>query len=64
MATKKVPTLDGSGKIFEKHVPNRLGEASLNATIDTRIAATSSLDGGNASSTYTESFNFDGGSAA
>jgi hypothetical protein len=32
MATKKVPTLDGSGRMFEKHVPTRLGEASLNAT--------------------------------
>jgi hypothetical protein len=51
-------------KVPDAALPTRLTETSLNATIDTRIAATSSLDGGNASSTYTESFNFDGGSAA
>jgi hypothetical protein len=50
MATKKVPTLDGSGRMFEKHVPARLGEASLNATISTEVstvgkAARTALDG-------------------
>lgn len=32
MATKKTPTLDGSGRIFEKHLPDRLSGPSLSAT--------------------------------
>lgn len=32
MAIKKTPTLDGSGKIFDKHIPSRLQDAALNAT--------------------------------
>lgn len=33
MATQKVPTLDGSGKVRDKHLPTRLSDGSLNATI-------------------------------
>ncbi|MCZ9884164.1 hypothetical protein [Arthrobacter sp. B2a2-09] len=29
MAIKKVPSLDGSGKIFDKHIPGRLQDAQL-----------------------------------
>lgn len=32
MTTKKVPTLDGSGKILDKHIPGRLQDTSLSAT--------------------------------
>lgn len=32
MAIKKTPTLNGSGKIFDKHIPDRLQDAALNAT--------------------------------
>jgi len=32
MATRDVPTLDGSGRIFDKHIPPRLQDAALNAT--------------------------------
>jgi hypothetical protein len=32
MAIHKVPTLDGSNKIKDKHLPDRLLEASLSAT--------------------------------
>lgn len=32
MTAKHVPTLDGSGRIFEKHIPARLGEEQLGAT--------------------------------
>ncbi|MFF1382758.1 hypothetical protein ACFVWT_04250 [Arthrobacter sp. NPDC058288] len=32
MATQKVPTLDGSGRVREKHLPTNLGAAALNAT--------------------------------
>ncbi|UXM92576.1 hypothetical protein [Paenarthrobacter sp. JL.01a] len=32
MAIKKVPSLDGSGKIFNKHIPDRLQDTALNAT--------------------------------
>ena len=35
MAIKKVPSLDGSGKIFNKHIPDRLQDAALNATYAT-----------------------------
>lgn len=31
MATSKVPTLDSSGRVRDKHLPARLGETSLNA---------------------------------
>lgn len=32
MATFKTPTLDGSGKVRDKHLPDRLGTMALNAT--------------------------------
>lgn len=32
MAIKKVPSLDGSGKIFDKHIPDRLSGPALKAT--------------------------------
>ncbi|MBT8162782.1 MULTISPECIES: hypothetical protein [Arthrobacter] len=32
MASQKVPTLDGSGKVRDKHLPDRLGAPSLSAT--------------------------------
>ena len=32
MATNKVPTLDGSGKVRDKHLPDRLGATALSAT--------------------------------
>jgi hypothetical protein len=32
MTTRDVPTLDGSGRIFEKHLPDRLSAAAQNAT--------------------------------
>lgn len=55
MAIKKVPSLDGSGKIFNKHIPDRLQDAALNATYvglkqaaknpDLLIAGAVTLDG-------------------
>ena len=32
MATQKVPTLDGSGRVRDKHLPTRLGAGELSAT--------------------------------
>ncbi|MCO4256523.1 polysaccharide deacetylase family protein [Pseudarthrobacter cellobiosi] len=37
MATRDVPTLDGSGRMFEKHVPAYLTQAAQSATIDTKV---------------------------
>lgn len=32
MAIQKVPTLDGSGRVRDKHLPTRLQDGQLNAT--------------------------------
>lgn len=34
MATRKVPALDGAGKINEKHIPDRLSDGALSAAIE------------------------------
>ncbi|UVK58423.1 hypothetical protein SEA_GLOBIWARMING_30 [Arthrobacter phage GlobiWarming] len=52
-------------KVDDVNLPTRLGDAALNATyaLKSEVPPTT-LDGGNATSTYDGSFNFDGGSAA
>jgi len=39
MAESKVPTLDADGKVFDKHLPARLGESELSTTIDAAVSA-------------------------
>jgi hypothetical protein len=53
----------GAITIGEDDLPERLSEEELSATI-LALTAPNILDGGNASSTYTGTFNFDGGSAS
>jgi len=43
MATRDVPTLDGSGRMFEKHVPAYLTQAAQNATYGLAFAPSSSI---------------------
>ncbi|PRB44347.1 hypothetical protein CQ020_03820 [Arthrobacter sp. MYb23] len=43
MAIKKVPSLDGSGKIFNKHIPERLQDTALNATYVTFVDSVTGL---------------------
>ncbi|QWY79660.1 hypothetical protein PP637_gp30 [Arthrobacter phage Persistence] len=52
-------------KVDDVNLPTRLSDGQLSATyaLKTDIPPTT-LDGGNATSTYGSSFNFDGGSAA
>ena len=44
MATFKTPTLDGSGKVRDKHLPDRLGATALNATFLTLAQAAKNPD--------------------
>lgn len=44
MAIRKLPTLDGSGKVFEKHLPTRLAEEQLDGTYAAKSVETSKLD--------------------
>lgn len=44
MATFKTPTLDGSGKVRDKHLPDRLGTTALNATYATAAALANKAD--------------------
>jgi hypothetical protein len=46
MAIKKTPTLNGSGKIFDKHIPDRLQDTALNATYATFLNFTDPRIGG------------------
>ena len=54
MVTKRTPTVDGGGKLLEKFIPTRLGDASLSATIDTKVSTgvAPKLDKTEAATTY------------
>ncbi|AYN58857.1 hypothetical protein PP634_gp31 [Arthrobacter phage Richie] len=58
-------TLPADVKAADANLPARLQDTALNATyaLKSEVPPTT-LDGGNATSTYDGSFNFDGGSAA
>ncbi|AYN58100.1 hypothetical protein PBI_JUDY_30 [Arthrobacter phage Judy] len=58
-------TLPAAVKAADANLPARLQDAALSATyaLKSEVPPTT-LDGGNATSTYDGSFNFDGGSAA
>lgn len=43
MAIKKTPTLNGSGKIFDKHIPDRLQDAALNVAYSPGFAPSTSI---------------------
>jgi len=54
MATQKVPTLDGTGRVRDKHLPTRLGTGELNATFvpgNPTLVVTYNGDGSVASTT-------------
>ncbi|AYN57296.1 hypothetical protein PBI_BRIDGETTE_29 [Arthrobacter phage Bridgette] len=58
-------TLPAAVKVADTNLPTRLSDGQLSATyaLKSEVPPTT-LDGGNATSTYDGSFNFDGGSAA
>lgn len=63
------PTTDASqltaGTVPDARLPGRLADTALNATYALKTdVPPNTLDGGNATSSYTGTFNFDGGSAA
>lgn len=57
-------SLLSSGTVPDGRLPSRLSDAQLSATYALKTDVASNLDGGNATSVYTGTFNFDGGSAA
>jgi hypothetical protein len=70
MATRTVTvgddlTLPAPVKVADTNLPARLQDTALNATyVPREELPPATFDGGNATSTYTGTFNFDGGSAA
>jgi hypothetical protein len=52
MVTKRTPTIDGSGKLLEKFLPDRLGDVALKNGIATDVANPASTVGAALTATF------------